>query len=405
LRDGGRGSTHRRHWARDALVVAQTALALVLLIGSGLLVRSFAKLSQVDPGYETKDLFTFQIAPERESLKDGPSFARFELDFLERLTKLPGVQSAGLIENIPLDEGTATIRVYSEEKGSEEHGSTLIHRTFTAGDYFKTMGIPLLQGRLFTNDDQVSMQGLALLSKSAAALLWPGQDPLGKRFKRSEEKTWSTVVGVVGDVMQDSYRDTPQALAYYPLVGPTAESWALSSPAYVLKTARAEMIAPDVRALAQEVAPEAPMYRVYTLAGLARASMVQLSFTMLTLGIASALALVLGAVGLYGVLSYVVAERTREIGLRMALGAQAKQVLRMVVRQGARVVGVGLVLGMTAALVATRALGSLLFGVEAMDVTTFVGMSAAMFLVGLTASYVPARRASSVDPTVSLRGE
>jgi hypothetical protein len=267
------------------------------------------------------------------------------------------------------------------------------------------MGIPLVQGRLFTEDDQFAMQGSALLSRSAANALFPGRDPIGLRFKRAEDKTWSTVVGIVGDVMQDSFRDVPQALAYYPLVGPTADAYSITSPAYVLKTRRAETIAPDVRALAQEVAPEAPMYRVYTLAGLARDSMVQLSFTMLTLGIASALALVLGAVGLYGVLSYVVAERTREIGLRMALGAQAKQVLRMVVRQGARVVGIGLVLGMVVALAATRSLGGLLFGVDPMDAATFVGMAAAMFLVGLTASYVPARRAALVDPTVSLRGE
>jgi hypothetical protein len=267
------------------------------------------------------------------------------------------------------------------------------------------MGIPLLQGRLFTNDDQLSMQGLALLSKSAASLLWPGQDPIGKRFKRSEDKTWSTVVGVVGDVMQDSYRDTPQALAYFPLTGPTPESWGISSPAYVLKTARAETIAPDVRALAAEVAPEAPMYRVYTLAGLARASMVQLSFTMLTLGIASALALVLGAVGLYGVLSYVVAERTREIGLRMALGAQAKA--------GA---AHGRAPGRARGRRRARARDDRRAGRDAFAGEPAVRrrghgpddvhrMSAAMFLVGLTASYVPARRASSVDPTVSLRGE
>jgi ABC-type antimicrobial peptide transport system permease subunit len=155
----------------------------------------------------------------------------------------------------------------------------------------------------------------------------------------------------------------------------------------------------------REVAPEAPMYRVFTMAGLARDSMVQLSFTMLTLGIASGLALILGAVGLYGVLSYLVAERTREIGVRMALGAQAEQVRAMVVRQGAGVVGAGVAIGIGAAVASTRALGSLLFGVRPLDLATFAGMSVSMLAIGLLASYLPARRASDVDPVESLRGE
>jgi ABC-type antimicrobial peptide transport system permease subunit len=179
--------------------------------------------------------------------------------------------------------------------------------------------------------------------------------------------------------------------------------WALSSPAYVVKTPRAEAIAPEIRALVREVAPEAPMYRIYTMAGLARDSMVQLSFTMLTLGVTSLLALILGTVGLYGVLSYIVAERTREIGVRMALGAEASSVRRMVVVQGARVVLIGVVLGVLAARASTRVLGSLLYGVESADLATFVGMSGAMILVGLLASYVPARRASAVSPIESLR--
>ncbi len=401
LRDGGRGSTRRRHWARNGLVIAQTALALVLLIGSGLLVRSFRALSHVDPGYDTKDLFTFQIAPDRPELHDGPTYANFEFRFMDRLRALPGVQSVGLIENVPLDEGTQ-LRTFLPEGAADDAGVRL-SMTFQASDYFKTMGISVLAGRALTEQEELSGQGLAIVSKSAADRLWPGQDPMGRRFQLQGSPVWLTVSGVVEDVMQYGFRDEAQSTVYLPLVGPTPDAWRLSSPAYVIKTTRAEVIAPEVRALAKEVAPEAPMYRVYTMEELARRSMVSLSFTMLTLGVIAALALILGAVGLYGVLSYIVAERTREIGVRMALGAQASQVRTMVVSQGARVVLAGIVIGLVVAFAATRALSSLLFGVQAIDLTTFAGMSLMMIAVGLLASYLPARRASSVDPNEALR--
>jgi predicted permease len=407
LREGGRGHTRRRHWGRNGLVVAQTALALVLLIGSGLLIRSFAKLSRVDPGYDTRDIFTFQIAPESASLNDGPSFARFSMDFMDRLRALPGVQLVGLVENIPLNEGTAIMAFRNEKMGDDPKAVTQrINRTWAAGDYFKAMGIQLLAGEVFASRDVAATMGKVVVSRSAANLLWPGEDAVGRRVRpEGNNLPWMTVIGVVEDVMQTNFRIAPRPLVYFPLVGPTPRSWWLSSPAYVIKTTRAEVIAPEVRALVREVAPNAPMYRVYTMAGLARDSMVDLSFTMLLLGIVSTLALILGAVGLYGVLSYVVAERTREIGVRMALGAEAGQVRRLVVAQGVRVVVLGIVIGIGVALASTRALGTLLFGVAPLDVTTFIAMSAAMVGIGLLASYVPARRASNVDPMESLRGE
>jgi predicted permease len=405
LREGGRGSTRRRGWARDGLVVAQTALALVLLIGSGLLVRSFRALSQVDPGYDTENIFTFQIAPEGASLTDGPSFARFDLQFMDRLRVLPGVETVGLVENIPLNEGTYPTRVRTEEIANDPDAGIVMDYTFEAGDYFKAMGIATLAGRPLEANDHLTNQRNVVISKTAANLLWPGKDPIGRRLQRQGLTTWETVVGVVADVKQNDFRDPPQPLVYFPLVGPTPMSWAISSPAFVVKTKRAETIAPEIRSLVREVAPSAPMYRVYTMAQLARDSMTQLSFTLMTLGIVSALALILGAVGLYGVLSYVVAQRTREIGVRMALGAEAGRVRRMVVAQGARVVAAGVALGVAAALAGTRALGNLLFGVQAVDALTFVAMSASMIAIGLLASYVPARRASKVDPIESLRGD
>jgi len=405
LRDGARGSTSRRHWARDVLIVGQTALALVLLIASGLLIRSFAELRRVDPGYDTHDIFTFQIAPEGPHLPDGPAYARFDLAFMDRLRALSGVESVGLVENVPLDEGTASVRVLPEGRSGAAENGPLVQVTFEAGDYFKTMKIAVLAGRPLEANDHLSALPNVVISKSAADLLWPGENAIGRRLQRQGLDRWETVVGVVEDVMQDNFRQRPAPLVYFPLVGPSPMAWLISSPAYVVRTPRAEFIAPDIRAIVHEIAPEAPMYRVYTMAGLARRSMVDVSFTMLTLGVASGLALILGAVGLYGVLSYVVAERTREIGVRMALGARAGQVKRMVVSQGARVVITGIAIGLVVAAVSTRALGSLLFGVQAIDVATFVAMSGTMIAIGLLASYLPARRASRVDPIISLRGD
>jgi predicted permease len=406
LREGGRGSTGRRHWGRDGLVVGQTALALVLLIGSALLVRSFQKLRHVNPGYDTADTYTFQFAPDQERLTDGPSWGQFHLDFMDRLRALPGVTTVGVVNNLPLDEGTAGGRWLTDAM-TEEGGGTLLDQNFTGGDYFRAMGIHLVRGRTFTNSEAVTPNTSIILSRSAAEKLWPGQDAVGQRLRRrlGDEMRAFTVVGEVGDVKQDDWREAGEAVVYFPLTGPAPELWAMGSPAYVVKSPRAASLGPEVRALVRQVAPEAPVYREYTMAFLAQRSMVQLSFTMLTLGVVSALALILGAVGLYGVLAYIVAERTREIGVRMALGATASAVRRMVVTQGVKVVLIGAVIGLAAALASTRALGALLYGVAAVDPVVFVLVSLLMIAIGMLASYLPARRASQVDPVESLRSD
>jgi putative ABC transport system permease protein len=405
LREGGRGATRHRHWARDGLVIGQTALALVLLIGSGLLLRSYAKLSHVDPGYDTKDVFTFQFAPEQPSLKNGADWARFHLAFLDRLRALPGVTSAGIVENVPLDEGTSITPFEAEGRAADPNDVTRLNYTFAGPGYFQTMHIPVLRGREFTRADVTTDFGGAVISERAAKALWPGEDPIGRRFRSSGDSVWSTVIGVVHDVMQDDFRHAAEPLVYFPLRAADPNAYWLSSPGYVVRTARAGTIAPEIRALVHEVAPEAPMYRTYTMDFLARRSMTQLSFTVLTLGIVASLALILGVVGVYGVLSYVVAQRTREIGVRMALGAEAGQVRRMVVVQGARVVGAGAAIGIGVALASTRALHGLLYGVAAFDLSTFAAMSASLVVVGLLASYMPARRASNIDPIESLRSD
>jgi len=405
LREGGRGATHSRHWLRDGLVVGQTALALVLLIGSGLLLRSYDKLSHVNPGYSTTNIFTFQFAPDHAQLKDGPTWTAFHLAFMDRLRALAGVQSVGIVDNVPLDEGLSTMRFRTEAQAGDPGAGTPLSATVAAGDYFRTMGIKVLAGRPFNREDNTTALGNVVVSRSAANRLWPGENPVGRRVLMENDSTWQTVIGVVGEVQQEDWRGQAPAIVYLPLQSPQPGGWFVSSPGYVVKTARAETIAPEIRALVHEVAPEAPMYRTYTMQFLAKRSMRQLSFTMLTLGVAATLALILGAVGLFGVLSYIVAERTREIGVRMALGAEAGRVRRMVVVQGARVVGIGAVIGLVVALASTRVLSGLLYGVPAVDEWTFVAMTAAMMLIGLVSSYVPARRASNVDPMESLRSE
>jgi putative ABC transport system permease protein len=405
LRGGTRGATQPRRWGRDALVAGQTALALVLLIGSGLLLQSFWSLSRVDPGYDTEDLYTFQIAPASEELFDGPSYARFHLDFMERLRALPGVESVGIIENVPLNEGVSSGQYVAEERAGDPGAVTVLNYTMASGEVFGTMGIDLLEGRTFNSDDLELGAKNVLVSRAAADLVWPGGSPLGRRIVSQGTGTSYTVIGVVEDILQYDFRDKPLPMFYLPLVGPTATSWTLSSPGYVVRTERAETIEPEIRALVREAAPGAPMYRNYTMADLAADSMIALTFTTLMLGIVSTLALLLGAIGLYGILSYVVSRRRREIGVRIALGAQLRRVQRMVVAQGARVMLVGVLIGLGVAAGTTRVLEGLLFQVESADAGTYVAMSAALLAVGLLASWLPARRASSVDPIESLRSE
>lgn len=402
---GGVGSYPAQQRFRQALVVGQTALALMLLIGAGLLMRTAIALNQVDPGFDARDVFTFQFAPDQKSQPDAKAWALFHQDFLQRLAALPGVQSVGLVDNVPLNEGTDTVRARTESMTVPLAEGAVLNVTVTAGDYFRSMGIPVLAGRVFDARDHAG-SGNIVLSKSAADKLWPGQDPIGKRLQREGVEQWATVIGVVGAVRQSNFWTEPEPLYYEPLTGPTPEtSWRITSPAYVIKSQRAEAIAADVRALIRSVAPSAPMYRQFTLEQLVQISMAHIRFTLATLATAAAMALVLGVIGLYSVLSYLVAQRTREIGLRMALGAPAPHVRRAIVWQGLRVVLLGAAIGVLLAAFASRALASLLYGVATLDSLTFIATTAGMLGFGALASYLPARRASLMSPMNALRSD
>ena len=400
LQQAGRGIVGHRSLTRDALVVVQTASALVLLVGSALLMRSFWQLSDVDAGYDTKDIFTFQIAPNRPALNDRMSVSQFQYAFMDRLKGIPGVESVGFITTLPLDEGAGSQNITTpaiEARGAE---APLVRFAGAGGAYFQTMGIELLRGRYFDRVEEERGTRIVIISQAAAALLFPGENPLDKQLRPAAgtNQNWYTVIGVVEDVLVDDLRrKSPEPMVYLPGVSP--------SPAYVLKSTRAEQLEPEVRAIIREVIPESPMYRIFTMKRLAANAMASLSFTMLMVGLAAALALVLGAVGLYGVLSYRAMRRVPEIGVRMALGAEAKTVRRMFMWQGARVALLGVAVGALAAAGLTRYIQTLLFGVGRLDVPAFAGMSAVMLAVALLASYVPARRASRVDPVVALRME
>jgi predicted permease len=382
------------------LVVVQTASALVLLVGSALLMRSFWQLSNVDAGYDTEGIFTFQIAAGRADLNDRAAMSRFQYAFMDRLKALPGVESVGYISTLPLDEGAGSQNITTPRLEAGGAEAPLVRVAGAGGAYFQTMGIELVRGRFFDRVEEEQGMRFVIISQSAADLLFPGEDPIEKQVRPAggQNQNWYSVIGVVEDVLVDDLRrKSPEPMVYLPAVS--------SSPAYVMKSTRADQLEPEVRAIIREVIPTSPMYRIFTMKRLAAKAMANLSFTMLMVSIAAVLALVLGAVGLYGVLSYRVTRRAQEIGVRMALGAEAKTVRRMFVWQGGRVALVGIVVGTLAAVGLTTYIKTLLFNVGRLDVLAFAGMSAVMLAVALLASYVPALRASRVDPVVALRAE
>jgi predicted permease len=400
LQQAGRGVIGRRSLTRDGLVVLQTASALVLLVGSALLMRSFWQLSNVDTGYNTKDIFTFQIAAGGAQLNDRMSMSRFQYAFMDRLKAIPGVESVGYITTLPLDEGAGSQNITTPQIVASGAEAPLVRVAGAGGAYFQTMGIELERGRYFERVEEEQGITNVILSQSAVNKLFPGEDPLGKQVRPATGPAdrWYTIIGVVEDVkVDDLRRKEPEPMVYLPAVS--------GSPAYVLKSTRADQLTPEVRAIIREVLPESPMYRIFTMERLAANAMSSLSFTMVMVSVAATLALVLGAVGLYGVLSYQAARRTQEIGVRMALGAEATTVRRMFVRQGAVIALVGVVVGVLAAFGLTRYIQTLLFDVKRLDAAAFAGMSIVMLGVAMLASYIPARRASRVDPVVALRTE
>lgn len=395
---GNRGGGNR---LRSAFVVAEISLALMLLIGASLMLKSFAKLRSVDPGFNPSNILTAKLTlpPIRYNVDEKE--AAFQRDLLDRLRSIPGVLSAALTSNLPVNGDDASTAVYFP--GAKEESSignaTLIQHSSVSPDYFAAMQIRLLAGRAFDEHDNAKGTNVAIVNQKMAREYWPGVDPLGKTFKTTNK--WWTVAGVVADIHHGGLETKPAPEIYLPYLQYPLRSVYMA----VRTTARQGEIVPEIRKAVQSVDRDQPIYDIQTMHGRIAASVNTQQVTSTLCGVFAAVALILATIGIYAVMSFVVSQRTREIGIRMALGAEQRQVVRMVVGRGVWLIAAGLCIGTAAAAGIAQLITELLFGITATDPSTYGGVAAFLGAVALTASYVPARRAARVDPVIALRDE
>lgn len=405
-RDAAGGTAGR--YVRRMLVVSEVALAVVLLVGAGLLIRTFQLLRQVNTGFSTDSVLTMKMVLPMPKYAKPEARRAFYDETLRKVQELPGIESAGMITFLPLSFSgmNFSFSVEGQTLPSDMKLPFALYRVVSP-DYFRTLNIPLQRGRFFDSHDTPDSPPVIMISRQLAERYWPGQDPIGKRLKIGpvdSPNPWLNVVGVVGDVRQAGLYGDPRMDLYSPYA---QERRAFITPRdLVLRTkGDAASVAASVRQAVWSVDKDQPISNVQTMDQVFSAAISQERFQALLLGLFAALALVLACVGLYGVISYSVAQRTHEIGVRMALGAQPGDVLKLVLRQGMGLTIVGLVVGIAIGSVATRVLSDMLFGVTARDPLTFVGVPALLLLVAFLACYIPARRATRIDPLVALRWE
>jgi putative ABC transport system permease protein len=404
LKDGARGAIFlKRRSARrvsPALVIGELALTLVVLIGAGLLIKSFARVRAVDPGYNPENLLTMGIGVWNQD--NRAQRTQFNRELRARLNALPGVQAAAYSWTLPLtDTGIITARltvVGGEPAPDEQKPPALQH--YASPDYFRAMEIKLRAGRSFTDLDTENTPPVTVISETLARRLFAGDDPIGKRIRSERDKTDLTIVGVVADVKQYGLETESQAAFYRS----SLQNKRYDDGRWVIRTSGDPLkMLPAVRREISELKPDYKLSRVMTMEQLLADSSALRRFQTWLFGLFAAVALVIATVGIYGVISYAVSRRTHEIGIRMALGAQAGDVLRMVVSQGMRLALIGVALGVAAALALTRVMKNLLFQVSATDPATFAFIALLLVVVALIAGYIPARRATKVDPMVALR--
>jgi putative ABC transport system permease protein len=415
LRAGGRTATEgrERHRVKNALVVVQVALALVLLISSGLMIRTFYALSKVDPGFVLPEhLQTFRISLPESQVKEPEQVVHVQQAIADKIAAIPGVTSVGLISTLPMDGTGRMDPIFAEDRTYGEREIPPLRRfKFIQPGVLKTLGIPIRVGRDLTWTDLYEKRMVGLVSESLARDLWrTPQAAIGKRVRFSSNDPWREVVGVVGDSRDDGLSQPAPKIAYFPslMENFSGDKIAVNrSLAFVVRSQRAgsSALVNEVSQAVWSVNPNFPLAAVRTLREITDKSMARTSFTLVMLAIAGAMALLLGVAGIYGVISYSVAQRTREIGIRMALGARHGEVTRMFVWRGVQVAGIGIVCGLLAAAGAMRFLASLLFGVAAFDPGTYAAVSAGLIAAAALASYLPALRITLIDPVAALKSE
>ena len=405
------GLSRERHRARNLLVTTQIALAVVLLICAGLMIRTFRVLTRVHPGFVgPAELQTFRIAIPDSDAPDDASVPRIEQQIQDKLAAIPGVSSVAFSSAVPMDADARFDNVFAEDHAHVEGAAPpLRHLLFVSPGYFRTLGVPLIAGRDLTWAETYNKVPVALISENFAREYWhTPAEALGRRIRIRTTDDWSQIIGVVGNVRDDGMDKPARSNIYWPTL--QANFWgrplhAQRSITFVIRSplAGSESLMKEVRQAVWSVDANLPVANVYTLDFFYTKSIAHTSFTLIMLGIAGAMALVLGTVGLYGVIAYSVSQRTREIGIRMALGAQRTDVMRLFLGEGMLVVVIGLMIGLAASLAVTRFLSSLLYGVSATDPLTFVSVAFLLAIVALAACHIPARRAMRVDPMVALR--
>jgi Acidobacterial duplicated orphan permease len=405
LKEGGRSGGEGAKWnrVRGAFVVAQVALSLLLLVGGGLLIRSFDKLLRVDPGFKPENLLTLEYRLPRNKYQQGEAQWNFHRQVVERIRDVPGVKSASLVRGLPFSGNGGDTEIILPDREIPPKGKEPRAMFNTAmPNYFETMGIPLIKGRLFNEQDQLNTPRVFLINQTLARRFWPDQDPIGKQIKTdAADGATGAVIGVVGDAKHFWLEEESQPQMYEAY----SQAPGIFATVVVRTTVEPMSLAEPVRQAVWKVDGDQPMWKVRTLESLIDRSTANKRFLMVLMGVFAALALALTVIGLYGVMSYAVSQRTQEIGVRMALGAGARNIHRMVLRQGMTLVLIGVAFGLAASWLLTRLMANLLFGVSATDLLTFVSISSLLTIVALLACWIPARRAMKVDPIIALRYE
>jgi putative ABC transport system permease protein len=413
---GDRGGTLGNHRLSNALVIGEVGISVILVIAAGLLVKSLWNLSNANPGFRSDRVLTARVTPNESFCEIPGRCQAFYGDLLERVRALPGVNDVAGVNWLPLSGSWESISTDIEARPTAPgaHVSMLMERICTPA-YLQIMGIPVLQGRVFTDADAApSAQRVALISKKTAERYWPGKSPIGEHFKPRWLHDWWTIVGVVGDVREfnmtqdlaewvDGEIYTPYGAHSIRDSGPEAPPAELT---LVIRTSEEKtQLGSQLQTIASSLNGDVPVTQVETLNDWLWAAAASTRSTTSLFSVFAALAVVLGGVGIYGVISYSVAQRTREIGIRMAMGARRREVLYLIIGQGAALACAGVALGLLGALLLTRLMSSLLYGVGAADLSTYVFVALLLIVVAITASYLPARRAMRVDPVVALRYE